>query len=1234
MRTRVESSVNSFLGKHTWRPDLNKNQLRESLRKHIHDAPYLEAGVERIVDQVVNPKVYSVFMPQIEDVVYKYLGLERPKNRQRNGPSNFKDLLPVDLDPVSPESDKNSLKDISLDSVDAGIEITDTKDPEVSIPGDETNNQISREIPENLEKNNLTTDEKKSPNSESKCTLPANSTPNNSERIDEKAEEEEEDSPTFEPIDIMNLNESNISNDSHLSGISELTSHRSPSPDYSNDASRDNMDFSNQDSQFSKVSSDSRLSIVTDFGSSNHASTPQSDTNNKDKNDSKYSKENFKDVREFDSNRSNKNEKSSYETSTSKETTPSDFKVVKRNLSSKETSHDGADKSNENDYSKSKSKREKDEKERKKQSNHNDKFDKSTKNKSKEKSEISRDVIEKNKEKDSSRKPKEEIIVEKKEVNAVKEGKDLKDIYKEKIRELREKKELTEKVKLSKDKDTKLHKESKDKRDSSRDKKDSKDNKSWSKSSRRSDGKSSKSTEKDPKLEHSDSKDKKRDDRRAKDHKRPSRSEKDEKTNSKEKKIKNSDGQRETKDDVESKEKKRREEKKGKIKDDHSSLRKNTDDRRSTDRDGSNGSNGKSSQKSSSSFSATSEKPVTSSLSKESVNASNSNSETSDSLEESQIAKLRANDLQKINFDEDSQTKLLTVGQNEISLPLKKRPLLAEDEIIMKKPKFAKNFQEAKKLMKIRRRMEKEKLRRQLEIEKSWKINEPVETAPILEHKVEKIEKDDVKLVPDYERVQIIEVRDEECDEPYPEIQCDFTPEERSQIILGGETIFTSDLSASELKTKSTLSEMELSIRQSLAEMISDTKIDETHTPKSAEDSSKPETELKTEIKTRTEITNCFTEAFISEKTKEESPSSQFQAEIEKNTKKSSNFSIIETKTEKSLSNFAKIETSTEIEKSTSESEEFSAQIVETATNDGRNCTKDSKNVIKFDGIDIHDQVENEAKNSPQLKSDEKSLPLPESFVPLEPKNLGQLDEKFENFEIPEESSTLSCLVKEISVPVEPVTTKLCLQSKIAEGIVTSIEKHRATLSDDEPCRFFTVDNERFERFMNFVKCFGTEEKEEKKEKEGKEEKGAEVREEDEEGEFSSAESNEDRLIIDIPPSPQSKSMAPPKLKRQYSISPLTDILLNNTNNNNDATHKITGTISSGVEDSTHIVKKRKIGRPKKQGANTSVGNQQNLLNGENFIMPLSPESDVSATSEKNPTSTIKEEKRYISERV
>ena len=50
----------------------------------FHRSGFLDIGVERIVDQVVNPKILTVFMPQVEDVVYKFLGIEEPKKGKEN----------------------------------------------------------------------------------------------------------------------------------------------------------------------------------------------------------------------------------------------------------------------------------------------------------------------------------------------------------------------------------------------------------------------------------------------------------------------------------------------------------------------------------------------------------------------------------------------------------------------------------------------------------------------------------------------------------------------------------------------------------------------------------------------------------------------------------------------------------------------------------------------------------------------------------------------------------------------------------------------------------------------------------------------------------------------------------------------------------------------------------------------------------------------------------------------
>ncbi|KPI93663.1 Biorientation of chromosomes in cell division protein 1-like [Papilio xuthus] len=125
LRQRVENSVTTFLSRQCWQPDLNKNQLREKLRKHILDGNYLEQGVERIVDQVVNPKVASVFIPQVEDLVYNYLGITRKKSVNNAETSEDKtELLPTDLEAVSPGSVKSNEDKNEVMEVDSNVPAT------------------------------------------------------------------------------------------------------------------------------------------------------------------------------------------------------------------------------------------------------------------------------------------------------------------------------------------------------------------------------------------------------------------------------------------------------------------------------------------------------------------------------------------------------------------------------------------------------------------------------------------------------------------------------------------------------------------------------------------------------------------------------------------------------------------------------------------------------------------------------------------------------------------------------------------------------------------------------------------------------------------------------------------------------------------------------------------------------------------------------------------------------
>lgn len=71
---------------------------------------FLDTGVERIVDQVVNPKLNSNFVPKIEEIAYKYLGIEKPVNRTSElevDTVNHQQFLPnLELEQVSPDSEK------------------------------------------------------------------------------------------------------------------------------------------------------------------------------------------------------------------------------------------------------------------------------------------------------------------------------------------------------------------------------------------------------------------------------------------------------------------------------------------------------------------------------------------------------------------------------------------------------------------------------------------------------------------------------------------------------------------------------------------------------------------------------------------------------------------------------------------------------------------------------------------------------------------------------------------------------------------------------------------------------------------------------------------------------------------------------------------------------------------------------------------------------------------------
>lgn len=95
--------------------------------------------MERIVDQVVNPKIYSLVLPKIEDITYKYLGIEKPtKSMSEHLDYSYNkltvetDLMPTDLEAVSPDSEKSGHKSGSFEKLNDMDELANSLTDDVS----------------------------------------------------------------------------------------------------------------------------------------------------------------------------------------------------------------------------------------------------------------------------------------------------------------------------------------------------------------------------------------------------------------------------------------------------------------------------------------------------------------------------------------------------------------------------------------------------------------------------------------------------------------------------------------------------------------------------------------------------------------------------------------------------------------------------------------------------------------------------------------------------------------------------------------------------------------------------------------------------------------------------------------------------------------------------------------------------------------------------------------------
>ncbi|CAM9619907.1 unnamed protein product [Rangifer tarandus platyrhynchus] len=77
LRQKVDNFVSTHLDKQEWNPTMNKNQLRNGLRQSVVQSGMLEAGVDRIISQVVDPKLNHIFRPQIERAIHEFLAAQK-----------------------------------------------------------------------------------------------------------------------------------------------------------------------------------------------------------------------------------------------------------------------------------------------------------------------------------------------------------------------------------------------------------------------------------------------------------------------------------------------------------------------------------------------------------------------------------------------------------------------------------------------------------------------------------------------------------------------------------------------------------------------------------------------------------------------------------------------------------------------------------------------------------------------------------------------------------------------------------------------------------------------------------------------------------------------------------------------------------------------------------------------------------------------------------------------------
>ncbi|KAI5715651.1 hypothetical protein M8J77_020080 [Diaphorina citri] len=214
LKSRVETSVQKFLEKLKFDSNLNKNVVRENLRKHVIESGYYNPGLDRITDQIVNPKMMPVLYPKVEKIVCEHLNI--PYIPTANPAAN--QTLPQSL---SYANTNGSLTN-HIPSLISGIPGTES----LQMSNSNENNDIKSEVKEETQEEEADVKPKPEPNTvtengDSKVQNDNKDQIGDKELCGDEGGVEDMDtviSPPFEPLDAASAVSS-------LSGMSDLDSH-------------------------------------------------------------------------------------------------------------------------------------------------------------------------------------------------------------------------------------------------------------------------------------------------------------------------------------------------------------------------------------------------------------------------------------------------------------------------------------------------------------------------------------------------------------------------------------------------------------------------------------------------------------------------------------------------------------------------------------------------------------------------------------------------------------------------------------------------------------------------------------------------------------------------------------------------------------------------------------------------------------------------------------------------